>query len=146
MDNDQYTGLSFRNRSYIVTLVFIVLLLFGPVEPYGLTVRSLYLIIIPGALWFAIRAMGVHFHLNAHDNDRITRSLTGAVAGALFANAISNATTTYHSKCTEYIVTRDGRECVGDYVTTAGPDWGLAIVSFLLAGIAFSVAIARDRD
>jgi hypothetical protein len=32
-------GLDSENRSHIVTLVFFALLLFGPVQPYGLAVR-----------------------------------------------------------------------------------------------------------
>lgn len=42
--NDNFVyGLNEKNRNYIVTIVFVALLVFGPVQPYGLVIRFVYL-------------------------------------------------------------------------------------------------------
>lgn len=58
MDENFAYGLSEKNRNYIVTIVFVALLVFGPVQPYGLVIRSLYLAAVPTALWLALRYGG----------------------------------------------------------------------------------------
>lgn len=144
MNDDDAFGLSSANRSYIVSIVFAILLLFGPVEPYGLAVRLLYLIALPGALWLVLRFAGGFFNFDAHTNDRINRALTAGLAGALTAGAYLEATASYHTECTLYARTRDGgRECVGDTVTAAGPDMVNAFMLVLIAGFAFWFAVRR---
>lgn len=146
MDEDHTFGLSSANRTYIVTLVFGVLLIFGPVEPYGLTIRLLYLFLIPAGVWLIIGLLGTHLDVDSRINDHISRALSASIAGMLVVAAYQSFTAKQHLECTQYAGDgQGGRECVGDFVTTRGPDKGEAFMLILLAGVAFWVAIAPRR-
>jgi hypothetical protein len=146
MGEDHSFGLSSRNREYIVLLVFVALLLFGPVEPYGLVIRLAYLAVIPSILWFGLWYWGGRLDIDALTNERINRAITGSIAGVLLVGAYLTYTAGHHQECTQYARTSDGRECVGDYVTVAGGDPGMALMLLLFAGIAFWIAISRESD
>ena len=142
-----YFGLSSTNRTYIVTLVFGVLLIFGPVEPYGFAIRSLYLVLIPAGVWFILRHLDARLDIDSRTNDRIWRALTASIAGMLVVASYQSFTAKQHLQCTQSV--RDGqggRECVGDFVTVRGPDKGQAFMWILLAGVAFWVAIAPQQE
>ncbi len=68
-------GLSSANRSFIVTIFIVGLLLFGPVQPYGIAIRIAYLIALPTALWFALPSLSWIF-----DIDRQFRFITAQPA------------------------------------------------------------------
>jgi len=61
------------------------------------------------------------------------RAVAGVVAGVLLAASVLATQRTSHFECTQRIQTRDGSECVGDYVPAPGPD---AFEVLLLAGLA----------
>lgn len=139
--------LSPSNRTFIVTAFLVVLLLFGPVEPYGLVVRVAYLVALPAAAWWILTFLGKFFDLDQVTNDRISRALPASVAGALLLAACLSFTAESHSECTHLVRATDGsRECVGDDVTVPGPDYGIGLMYILLAGVAFSLSIARRPD
>jgi hypothetical protein len=71
--------------------------------------------------------------------------LAGATAGVLLAGAILAAQTDHHFECTQEIQTRDGYECVGDYVLVGGPDLRRAFMLTLAAGFAFWFGVRTDE-
>jgi hypothetical protein len=146
MDDQNPFSLSSRNRNFIVGLIAAILLVFGPINPPGLIVRIAYLIIIPVLVWFALRFWGSRSYLGSLTNDRITRALFGAVAGALLVGAYLAYTADYHEECDQRVQTRDGSECVGDYVPVKGGDPGSALMLVFLAAFAAWGALAKHSD
>lgn len=137
-------GLSENNRNYIVGIVFVLLLVFGPVQPYGLAIRFAYLAAIPAVLWLALRYGGRKLDLRPDGNDRLSRAITAAIAGILTVAAYQAATAKFHGECTQTV--RDGQggyECVGNIVTVIGPDYGAAFMWIVLAAVLFWVAATR---
>ena len=137
-------GLSDKNRSYIVGIVFLALLIFGPVQPYGMAIRLGYLAAIPAVLWFALPYVGDMLDMDGLANDRLNRGITAAIAGMLTVASFQAATAKFHGECTQTV--RDGQggyECVGDTVTVAGPDYTMAFIWIVLAVIAFCAATSR---
>ncbi|MDO7837619.1 hypothetical protein Q4610_21540 [Sphingobium sp. HBC34] len=143
--NDSFDyGLDEKNRIYIVTIVFVALLVFGPAQPYGLVIRFAYLAAIPALLWLALRHGGEKLNLSPNDNDLLNRGITAAIAGMLTVAAYQAATAKYHGECTQTV--RDGQggyECVGDTVTVIGPDYGMAFMWIVFAVAAFWAATTR---
>jgi hypothetical protein len=139
-------GLSSANRNFIVGLVAAVLLLFGPIEPYGLTVRFAYLVIIPAVVWLLLLWLGARWDIDALTNDRIQRALFAGIAGLLLVGAYQSYSARWHTECDQSVQTRDGEECVGDYVPVKGGDKGAALLLLFLAGIAGWCSIARPSE
>lgn len=133
-------GLSDGNRNLIVILVVILLLIFGPIEPYGMVFRSVYLIIIPALIWLVLRYWGKKWGMDELTNDHLNRAIFALVAGMLLAGAYFSLTIKTHLECEQY--TRDG-ECVGDYVKVKGPDKSRVIISIIFASTAFWLAISK---
>ena len=121
-DFNEKPGLSRSNRGLITTIVFIILLLWGPIEPYGQVVRTIYLVAIPVLLWLVLGYFGSKWKAGELENDRLSRGIAGIIAGVFFVGAYLTATAAYHSECTKEVRTTDGGECVGDYVPVKGPD------------------------
>lgn len=147
MDGEHVYGLSDKNRNYIVGVVFLALLIFGPVQPYGMAIRLGYLAAIPAVLWFALPYVGDMLDMDGQANDRLNRGITAAIAGMLTVAAYQAATAKFHGECTQTV--RDGQggqECVGDIVTVAGPDYAMAFMWIGLAGFAFWAATTRKSN
>lgn len=143
MEDDGSSGFSSSNLSYIAGLTFVALLLLGPVEPYGMMTRILYLIAVPFAVWFALRFMGNHLDIDAQANDYVSRAITASLAGMLFLAAYQESTARQHMECSESVRDGDSTECIGELVMKPGPDKGNAFILILFAGLAFGVAISR---
>ncbi|HEV7572636.1 MAG TPA: hypothetical protein VGQ21_14145 [Thermoanaerobaculia bacterium] len=127
-------------RKYLVGLATLALLIWGPIKsswPAPLLIRVLYLITIPTLLWFALAKLWKVWRPDALAEDRLHRTLAGVAAGALLLGAIFAARASHHFDCTEKVVTRDGYECVGDYVRVQGPDFGQTFLLTLASGFAF---------
>lgn len=147
MDDEFAHGLSKKNRNYIVTIVFAALLMFGPVEPYGMAVRFAYLVAIPTVLWLVLRYAADKLDMDPEDNDRLYCGMTASISGMLMVAAYQAATARHHGECTQTV--KDGQggyECVGDIVTVIGPDYGMAFMWIMLACVAFWVAITRKSN
>ncbi len=129
--NQPKTCLSDENINLINGLVFFALLIFGPIEPYGLAVRILYLIGIPILVWLVLKYIGGYWRADKLENDRLTRFIAAVLAVALFIGAINAFREKSHASCTQYTKSNYGQECVGDYVPASGPDLAQG---FLLAG------------
>jgi hypothetical protein len=134
-------------RNYLVGVLAFVLLIWGPIDhswPVWFSIRALYLIAVPTAAWFILSWTWKVWHPGPLTENRLTRTLAGATAGALFVGAILAAQTNHHFECTHEVRTRDGYECAGDYVLVPGPDWGQALVLTLAAGFAFWFGVRAD--
>lgn len=139
-------GLSSNNRNLIVAIFFVVLLLWGPITPYGLIVRIAYLVVLPIILWFILGYVGNQWKADKSTNNRLTRGIAGIIAGVMFVGAYLSFTAHYHTECTQSVQTRDGSECVGDYVTAPGRDISGAIISVALGAVATWYAISKHND
>src|SRR5690349_9565350 len=126
MENPQKhgTGLSRGNIGLIVGVAAVVLLIFGPVKPFGLIIRLAYLILIPALLFLGLCALGSYLRMDTSSNDRLRRAIFGAIAGALFVGAYLSATASYHTECDPGSPGNTTSECGGDYITVKGPDRG----------------------
>ena len=137
--------MSERNRKYIAILIFVALLMFGPVQSTGLVIRLAYLIVVPTAVWFGLKRLGERWDLDPELDERISRALTASLSGVLFVIAYHEISLTHHMECSQWVPTRDGQECVGDDVMVKGGDFAGAAISLLLGCFAFWHAIS-ERD
>ena len=134
-------------RKYLVGVIVLVLLIWGPVDhawPAWLFIRISYLVAIPTAAWFVLGLIWKLWRPDGSTEQRLNRTLAGATAGALLVGAIVAAQTKHHFICSQEVQTRDGPECVGDYVRVPGPDVGQAVVLTLAAGFAFWIGVRRE--
>lgn len=147
-NQESVNGLSDENRKFIVILVIGILLIFGPVEPYGLAIRFAYLIIIPTLTWLALKYWGSKWEIDKQSNDQLNRVIAGGIAGALLVGAYLSYTASYHTECDQYAGRGDNRECVGDYITVKGPATSKALMEVAFAGIAIWYAVSKrpERD
>jgi len=146
MNYKNEAGLSRENRNFLVGLVFALLLIFGPVEPYGMIIRSIYLIIIPISVYFFLKYFGKKWTMDKISNDYLNRTIVACIAGALLVGAYLSMTANYHTECDQYVRTRDGGECVGDYITVKGSDKSAAFMQVIFAGFAIWYASAKRKE
>jgi hypothetical protein len=92
MKEDNKVGLSNSNRCFIVGIVFATLLIFGPIEPYGLFIRIAYLVAIPMLAWIVFGCLGKRWNLNNLSNDRLNRALLAFIAGTILIFSIMSPT------------------------------------------------------
>lgn len=145
-DTKKEIGLSKENRNFLVSLVFALLLLFGPIDPYGIVIRTIYLIAIPILLYFFLKIFGERWQIDEVSNDYINRTIVSYIAGALLVGAYLSMTAKYHTECNQYVQTRDGQECVGDYVTVKGSDKSGAFIQIILASFAIWYAVTKRQE
>jgi len=138
-------GLSDNNIKLIVGLIFVCLLLFGSME-LGLIFRIAYLIIIPIVAWLVLRYLGKRWDLGILENDRLNRAIFACIAGVLLVGAYLSYNSKYHTECTQTVQTRDGQECVGDYIAVKGSDKSGALIQIMLSGGALWWAVSKKRD
>lgn len=146
-EKEKIKGLSKSNQTFILTVFFIALLIFGPIEPYGLIIRIAYLIVLPALLYFLLKYIGNTYELDDGMNDRIGRSLASMIAGGFFVAAFITLTQKSHMECDELLkVGRDEAECVGDYVRVSGPDYFQGIVFIAIGAVAVWYSLVRRND
>ncbi|MSR85564.1 hypothetical protein EXS71_03995 [Candidatus Uhrbacteria bacterium] len=63
-----------------------------------------------------------------------------------FVGAYLSATASHHTVCTQEVQTRDGRECVGDYIGVKGPDMGNAFILALVGMCTSWYAVVDRKD
>jgi hypothetical protein len=134
------TGTATTGPGYLVILGFVILVLWGPVDhnwPFWLAIRTSYLVLIPCVLALLLKYLWRRWQPDFEAEDRLKRTVAGAVGGALFVGAVAATQATEHFECTQTARTRDGYECVGDYVPVPGPDWQQAV--FLVAIGTFAI-------
>lgn len=146
MEEEVQVGLNDTNRGMLTSMAFFIALLFGPVNPPELAVRIGYLIAIPVVVWFSLKFLGARWQLGEEDNKRVNCLLWGVLSGALLVGAYLQYSRGYYFECTQRILTRDGQECVGDYVPVEGADMVGTLMFLLAAAGAFWFGFVRQRD
>lgn len=144
-ENEAGVGLSGENKNLILITFVILLLIWGPIEPYGLVVRIGYLLALPAILLFVLNRLGRKWNAGVEENDRLNRAITGAIAGSLFVGAYLSFTSTHRMECTQEVRTREGMECVGEYVAVKGRDISGAYIFTVLGGVVFWSAAFRRK-
>ena len=139
-------GLSSNNRNLLAGLLFVVLLIWAPVEPYGMVIRIAYLMALPALLWLGLRYFGSKWDGDEAANNRLARGIAGIIAGAFFVGAYLSFTAPYHTECTQSVQTRDGTECVGDYVTSKGRDMNGMFILVVFGALATWYAVSKHDD
>jgi len=139
-------SLSSNNRNFLVMLLFIILLIWGPIEPYGMVVRIGYLIALPTLLWFILGYIGSKWDGDDQSNNRLARGIAGIIAGGLFVGAYLSFTAPYHAECTQSVQTWDGSECVGEYVSVKGRDLSGTFILVGLGAMATWYAISKHES
>lgn len=131
----------FGLRVFLVVLFASILLLWAPIDGSRLWLRTGYLILLPAGLFFALRFAWAAWRPSPETSDRLKRALAATIAGVLFVGAYVASQREYHEACTQSVQTRDGTECVGDYVTVPGPD-RFEILLLIASGVgAFGYAV-----
>jgi len=133
------------SQKYLVGVVFIALLIWGPIDhswPAWLVIRISYLILIPIIVWFLLIWIWRVWRPNAEAEDRLVRALTSATSGVLFLLASLELMSDTHIGNTSWIQTPEGMESVGDDIIVHGPDWGAAIILFVLCALSFWYSIS----
>lgn len=148
MQNSQNKrGLSSGNSKLLVGIFFGFLLLFGPIDPFGIVGRTVYVIALPCLLWFSLNYFGSKWNAGKIENDRLTRGVVAILAGMLFMGSFFSYAKNYHSECTQSARTGDGGyECVGDYVTAPGPDISGTIILGAFGTIAALFALSKHNE
>ena len=146
LNKSEEEGLSSNNRNLLTIISLVILLLWGPVAPYGLVVRIIYLAVLPTSVWFILGYLGGKWKADESANNRLARGVAGIIAGALFIGAYLAFTAHYHTQCTQSVQTRDGSECVGDYVTVPGRDLTGTFIFTALGIIAAWYSISNHDD
>jgi hypothetical protein len=134
-------------RKFLVGALAFGLLVWGPIDhdwPAWFLVRVLYLVAVPAVAWFVLGWIWRAWRPDAVTEDRLSRTIAGTTAGVLLVGAVLAARTQHHFECTQEVRSRDGYECVGDYVLVPGPDLGQAFLLTLAAGFAFWFGVRSD--
>jgi hypothetical protein len=164
------------SKSILVGLVAVILLLWGPETHFGLdpsfmdgphyvdysggpywvnyVIRSLYLVVLPTAAWVVLKYVWRIWKPDADAEDRLSRALVGAIAGALFVGTVLAIQAESHEYCeTDYYVpvgSGTGRECIkgedagersGEIVILPGPDVSKVFWLALGGAVALGVAV-----
>ena len=105
-------------------------------------------------VFLAVLFVVVHFGLkyfwrvwkpDGSAEDRLSRAVAGAIAGALFLGAVLATQDKAHQECTQTVRTNDGTECVGDYVTVPGPDIVMACIEAFCGAMAMAISLRRPE-
>jgi len=78
--------------------------------------------------------------------DRLARTLAGAIAGGLLIGAVLESQSKYHHRCTQEVRTPDGSECVGDYEPVPGPDIEHIVLLLGVGAVAFWLGIREPEQ
>lgn len=131
--HEELTGMNLRG--FVVGLVALALLLWGPIDhlwPSWLSVRLAYMIVIPALTWFALEALWIIWRPSPTATDLIGASVAAVVAAVLLWGAYWYSQQDTHSECVRWRQTHDGRECIGDeWFVAPGPGPDLVIVALL---------------
>ncbi len=132
-------------RRWTIAL-FAASMLLGPFPLLKLVPRGwpaiALLIIGPVAAWLLLIFVWKQWRPDFAAEDRFGRAVAGVTAGVLLvASGLATQEQT-HEVCTQSVRTRDGTECVGDYVEEPGADYFQVLVLVSLAATAFWLSVS----
>ena len=143
--NKEGAGLSGGNISYIVGIICAAIIIFGPVSD-NFIFRSATIILLPAIVWLGLRHYGKKWDMDRVSNDRLSRAISALLGGVFIVLAVLSLNQKYHQECTKEVKTRDGSECVGDFVRVRGSDKSGAFIDLIFAGLALWHAIAKRPE
>ncbi len=132
-------------KHYLGTSVFIAILLWGPIDknmPYWFLIRCISLFIIP----LIVIAIVERIKLKAQTELILVKALSSIITCVLVANAYLAGIKKYHYVNDEFIITRDGREYVGDFINVPGPDYFQVVLLLFLALLVFILGVAKQKE
>ncbi len=138
-----------NSRKYLVGVVLISLLIWGPVEhswPAWFVIRVSYLLIISILVWFLLKWIWILWKPDAEEENRLARALSAATSGVLLTLAIVEIIADTHIGNTMQVQTRDGIEDVGDFVIMKGPDFGNAFMLMIASAFAFWFSVSKEKS
>jgi hypothetical protein len=144
-NSDDDEGISVGNKIFLTGTFFFLLLMLGPIGPYGIIGRSTYLILVPLIFWFTLSYFGRDWSGGKKRNDRLHRAILGCFAGALFVLCYLAFTAKTHSECTDEVRTRDGWECLGDSVVVPGRDMEQSVILLLFGAVSLKFAVSENK-
>lgn len=135
-------------RQYLVTAIFIALLMWGPIDHSmkgGLIIRLAYLIIIPLVIYFLLAWVWDKWEPSMKVEDILERTLSGLICGFLILMALFEARSKEHIGNTKWIQTREGMEAVGDDIVLKGPDTGQIVMLIVFAILVFVFGVMKIK-
>jgi hypothetical protein len=132
-------------KHYLGATVFIAILLWGPIDkniPYWFLIRCISLFFIP----LIIITIVERIKLKAKTEVILIKALSSIITCVLVANAYLAGIKKYHYENDEYIITRDGREYVGDFIKVPGPDYFQVVLLLFLALLVFILGVAKQKE
>lgn len=135
-------------RKYLVGTVAAIMMILVPRPDmeYGNGLHFAYTVGICAALWFGMGWFWKRWQPDPAAEDLVNRGLCAATGVLLLGLAYGASNADTHGVCTQGIQTRDGPECVGDYVPEDGPDKGQVLMLLVAAGIAFWIAVKNAES
>ncbi|MBS1738632.1 MAG: hypothetical protein JSS98_18795 [Bacteroidetes bacterium] len=124
-------------RAYLMTVIFILLLLWGPIghsQPAWLAIRIGYIVLIPLTVGLLLRWIWAQWQPTKKMETTLSRILSGIICIALFVFAILQAIAKAHIDNTEWIGggRDEAAESVGDWIVLPGPNWGNVFILTLM--------------
>lgn len=90
MSKEVKRGLNADSIRYLIGFEVGLLVLFGPIQPYGIVIRLLYLILIPTITYFILKYIGKNWDAGELENDRLQRSIIGVGGGLLLLYCLNS--------------------------------------------------------
>jgi ABC-type uncharacterized transport system permease subunit len=131
-------------RKYLSWTAFIVLLVFGPIDKswtVPFLIRISYLILIPTFVWLILGWLWEYFQIDFRTDEILSRILSSTIAIGIFFLAYFEATSKNHLENSNYTVSRDEIEPIGQDFVVNGPNWGnvLFLIIFAIAVFYYGV-------
>jgi len=132
-------------KHYLGATVFIAILLWGPIDkniPFWFLIRCISLFIIP----LIVITIVERIKLKAKTEVILIKALSSIITCVLVVNAYLAGIKKYHYVNDEYVITRDGREYIGDFIKVPGPDYFQVVLLLSLAVFVFIFGVAKLKE
>lgn len=135
-------------RKYFVSVIFITLLIWGPIDnswPLSFAIRLGYLLLTPLIVWFLLSWIWGKWKPNARMEDILERTLSSIICAALIIMGIFEIQAKTHLENDHWIRTRDGMEAVGEDILVKGPDYGHIFILVVIAICVFWFGVLKRK-
>lgn len=136
-------------RKYFTALVFIILLIWGPVDSnqhMWFVIRGGYLIVIPLLVHIITYLIWNYLEISSNTDWILCRVFFGGVSIFFFYLTYIYGTAEEHISNTQRVMTRDGWEDVGEDIVLPGADYGAALVWVVLGVIFLRIAFQSNKS
>ena len=141
-----------RARGFLVGLAAVSSVLFLPGIFYpqsyfgvpSLAWQLLLIVVFTIGTWLALKVIWHVWTPNSETEDRLTRTVVGALAGALFVFAVLAAQATSHSQCVYGVGHGEDAQCLA-WEEVPGADLFMVIVLAGAGAAAFYISMAKPQ-